>query len=226
MNNVIVTKQLCKVYNDKIKAVDDVNLNIKSGGFYAIKGQSGSGKTTLLNLIGLLDDISSGDILVDGKSVLRLNNIQKAQIRMKKFGFVFQSFFLNPKLKAYENVMLPMFINSQFKFSEMKPKAIELLKTLNLESRYDHFPKELSGGEQQRVAIARALANEPECIFADEPTGNLDGENEKVVLDILKGLSVSGKSVVVVSHNDVILKYADEVLYMTNGKLEGKANGN
>ena len=223
MEIIIETKHLYKIYNSKVTAVNNVNLLIEKGRFHAIMGHSGSGKTTLLNLLGLLDEPTSGEVLIDRKQSSKLNSVQKAEIRMKKFGFVFQSYYLNPRLKAYENIMLPMYINDKYEFKDMKPKAIELLKLLNLENRHNHFPKDLSGGEQQRVAIARALANDPECIFADEPTGNLDVENEKIVLDILKELVNMGKSVVAVSHNDIILNYADKVFYMNNGILEEKS---
>lgn len=220
MDRLITANKLKKIYNNKIIAVNNVDLHINKGFFYAIMGHSGSGKTTMLNLLGLLDNASSGEIIIEEKAITSLSAEQKAEIRMTKFGFVFQSYFLNPKLKAYENIMLPMYINNKYKFKDMKPKAFQILKSLNLDNRSNHFPKELSGGEQQRVAIARALANDPECIFADEPTGNLDVDNEKTVLGILKDLCKMGKTAVVASHNDIILDYADKVFNMSNGTLE------
>ena len=138
---------------------------------------------------------------------------------MKGIGFVFQNYLLDPNLKAFENVMLPMFINKDIKKENRKNLAIKLLEYVNLENRANHYPKELSGGELQRVAIARSLANNPKVIIADEPTGNLDEQNETIIFEILKKLSLSGRCVIVVSHNESILKYADEVLFMKNGKL-------
>lgn len=216
---IIRTNNLGKKYSDKVEAVKDVNLELEKGKFYAIMGHSGSGKTTLLQLLGLLDKMTSGELYIDDNNVAKLNEKQKSKIRMEKIGFVFQAFYLNPKLKAYENVMLPMYINNKISDSDIKLRAMELLKQLGLSERAKHFPKELSGGEQQRVAMARALANDPDCIFADEPTGNLDIENETIVFDNLKKLSQAGKCVLVVSHNEIVKKYADEIFYMDKGIL-------
>ena len=139
---------------------------------------------------------------------------------MKHIGFVFQDFYLDEHLKAYENVMLPMLINKEIKKEERKEKACKLLIDLGLRDRINHFPKEMSGGEQQRVAIARSLANDPKIILADEPTGNLDEENEKLVFETLKDLSKKGKCVIVVTHSEEIKKYADKILTINKGKLE------
>ena len=216
---IIRTNKLTKKYNEKIEAVKEVTLELEKGKFYTIMGHSGSGKTTLLQLLGLLDKMTFGELYIDDKNVASLNENQKSKIRMEKIGFVFQAFYLNAKLKAYENVMLPMYINKKFSDSDMKPRAMELLNQLGLSERAKHYPKELSGGEQQRVAMARALANDPDCIFADEPTGNLDVENETIVFDNLKKLSIEGKCVLVVSHNEIVKKYADEIFNMDNGIL-------
>jgi ABC-type lipoprotein export system ATPase subunit len=220
---IITANKLCKNYGN-IKAVDNVNINIEKGKFYAIMGHSGSGKTTLINLLGLLDKPSSGGIIVGSEDTSGLSVDEKAGIRMNRFGFIFQAFYLNPRLKAYENVMIPMYINPEYKNEDIVKRACGLLKELGLEERMNHFPKELSAGEQQRVSIARALANNPDCIIADEPTGNLDVENEKRVLDKLKGLSKNGKSIIVVSHNHIVEEFADEVYYMSKGQI--KENGN
>lgn len=221
MDSILKATELTKIYNEKVIAVNNVSMKIEKGKFYAIMGHSGSGKTTLLNLLGLLDSPTSGEVLIDGVSSANFSSDKKAEIRMKKIGFVFQSYFLNPKLKAYENVMLPMYINKSYKFEQMRQRALKLLADLNLGDRAEHYPRELSGGEQQRVAIARALANDPDYILADEPTGNLDIDNEKVVLDILKGLcEKEGKSVIVVSHNPVVENYADRTFHMGKGALE------
>lgn len=213
---------LTKIYekkNEKIIAVDNANYKFESGRLYAIMGHSGSGKSTLLNILGTLDKQTSGDYYIDGTNTGKLNEIELNHLRMKGIGFIFQNYLLDPNLKSYENVMLPMYINNEIKKENRKEFACKLLEYVNLNNRINHYPNELSGGEQQRVAIARALANNPKVIIADEPTGNLDEENEEIIFKILKKLAESGRCVIIVSHNDNILKYADNVLYMKNGKL-------
>lgn len=211
--------KIFKMRNEKIYALNNVNISIQKGKMYAIMGHSGSGKSTLIQILGLLDNLSSGDLYIDGENVQRLSANDKSDIRMRKIGFVFQSFYLNPKLKANENVMLPMYINPDIDKFQRKLRANELLKSFGLSDRLCHYPKELSGGEQQRIAIARALSNNPSYILADEPTGNLDIENEKIVFTMLRELANNGKGVLVVSHNEIIKEYADEILYMENGIL-------
>lgn len=217
--NKISLKDINKNYKNN-KILNNINIDIEGSKIYMILGKSGSGKSTLLNIIGLLDDPTSGDVIIDNKSVRNLNSNEKSEIRMKKLGFVFQSFYLNPKFKAYENVMIPMYINDSYKNEDLKNKAINLLGQFGLEKKYNYFPSELSGGEQQRVAIARALANDASIIVADEPTGNLDSENEEIVLKYFRKLSNNTKSIIMVTHNESILKYADKVLYLRNGNLE------
>lgn len=220
MQNLKVAIQLEHVSKNfkKLCAVNDVSAELFAGKMYAIMGPSGAGKSTLLNLMGTLDVPSSGTIRISGQDVVRLSEPQRAALRSQYLGFVFQAFLLNPKMKAYENVMLPMYLGKCSK-SEMKERAYSLLDELGLRERANHFPKELSGGEQQRVALARALANDPACILADEPTGNLDPDNEQAVFEYLKRLSEQGKCVVVVSHNARIREYADEVLQMNRGSV-------
>lgn len=220
MQNLKVAIQLERVSKNfkKLCAVNDVSAELFAGKMYAIMGPSGAGKSTLLNLMGTLDVPSSGTIRISGQDVVRLSEPQRAALRSQYLGFVFQAFLLNPKMKAYENVMLPMYLGKCSK-SEMKNRAYSLLDELGLRERANHFPKELSGGEQQRVALARALANDPACILADEPTGNLDPDNEQAVFEYLKRLSEQGKCVVVVSHNARIREYADEVLQMNRGSV-------
>lgn len=220
MQNLKVAIQLEHVSKNfkKLCAVNDVSAELFAGKMYAIMGPSGAGKSTLLNLMGTLDVPSSGTIRISGQDVVRLSEPQRAALRSQYLGFVFQAFLLNPKMKAYENVMLPMYLGKRSQ-SEMKKRAYSLLDELGLRERANHFPKELSGGEQQRVALARALANDPACILADEPTGNLDPDNEQAVFEYLKRLSEQGKCVVVVSHNARIREYADEVLQMNRGSV-------
>ncbi len=222
MEKSIVLKDCVREFNlknEKIIAIDHASLKIQSGKMYVIMGHSGSGKSTLIQILGLLDNLNSGEIYINEQKVSDCSEDEKAEIRMKEIGFVFQSFYLNPKLTAIENVMLPMYINKNILKNERQDKALMLLKKFGLENRINHYPKELSGGEQQRIAIARALANDPNFILADEPTGNLDVVNEEIVYKTLKELSNSGKAVVVVSHNESIKKYADKVFYMESGKL-------
>lgn len=226
MSKSIILKDGFKQFNlknERIVAIDNVNLEIQCGKMYVIMGHSGSGKSTLIQILGLLDNLSGGELHINGKNVSNCTEDEKAYIRMKEIGFVFQSFYLNPKLTAIENVMLPMYINKDIKPKERKERALELLKKFKLDNRMDHYPKELSGGEQQRIAIARALANNPTFILADEPTGNLDAKNEEIVYSALKDLANSGKSILVVSHNESIKKYADEIYYMEYGKMRKEA---
>lgn len=220
---IIKISDLVKKYKKKEKEIlvlNHINLSFEKGKIYNIIGHSGSGKTTLLNIIGTLLEFDSGKILIDGFDITSMNEKEKADVRNQKIGFVFQSYFLNDKLKAFENVMVPMYINVNIKKSNRKNLAIQLLKKVKLEDRINHYPKELSGGEQQRVAIARALANNPEIILADEPTGNLDKENEKLVLEIFKKLKEEGKCIIISSHSDYIKKYADVILEINDGKVE------
>ena len=222
MEKSIILKNGVKEFSlkdEKIIALNDVSVEFKTGKLYVIMGHSGSGKSTLIQILGLLDDLSSGNLYFNGQDVSNISEDEKADIRKKEIGFVFQSFYLNPKLTAIENVMLPMYINKEIERNNRRRRALKLLTNFGLENRVNHYPKELSGGEQQRIAIARALANDPSFILADEPTGNLDVNNEEIVYNTLRELANSGKAVLVVSHNESIKKYADKVLYMNLGKL-------
>ncbi len=219
----IELKNVSKIYNNKVTAMDNVSLKLSEGEFIAVMGQSGSGKSTLLQIAGLLDSCTSGEVIINGENVSKLDKNKLADVRMKFLGFVFQAFHLNSHLKVYENIMVPMLINSEFKNkAEMKQRAEELVAIVGLSHRIDHYPSELSGGEQQRVAIARALANNPNFILADEPTGNLDSKNELMIFEELKKLTESGKGVLVVSHNDAVIDFADRICIMKDGVLEEK----
>ena len=216
-------ENVCKVYktkNDEVKALDNVSYEFKPGKLYAIMGHSGSGKSTLISILGLIETLTSGRITINNKDISKLKDDELANLRMKYIGFVFQDFYLDEHLKAYENVLLPMLINKEIKKANRKEKALKLLTDLGLNERINHYPKELSGGECQRVAIARSLANDPEIILADETMGNLDEENEKLVFETLNDLAKKGKCVIVVTHSEEIKKYADEILKITKGKLE------
>lgn len=221
--NTIELRNVSKVYPNGVKAMDGVNLKVTEGEFIAVMGQSGSGKSTLLQVLGLLDKCSDGAVIINGQDVSQLSPNELADVRKKTLGFVFQSFHLNSHMKLYENIMLPLLINDEYKTkAQMKEKALELATLLGLSHRTDHYPGELSGGEQQRVAIARALANNPDFILADEPTGNLDSKNEAMIFSELKKLTALGKSVLVVCHNDAILDFADKVYIMKDGAITEK----
>lgn len=220
---IIIMNNIKKNYiknKKEINILNNLNIKFKKGKFYAIMGHSGSGKSTLVNIIGLLDSFDDGKYTINGNNVNNLSETNKADIKRKCIGFIFQEFLLDPYLKAYENVMLPLYSNSKINNKKRKMLALELLKQMELEDRAEHFPKELSGGEMQRVAIARSLANNPDIILADEPTGNLDIQNEKKVFDILKKLSQNGKCIVVVSHSNEVINYADHIYILKDGNLE------
>lgn len=218
----IELKNISKIFNKKgenIIALNKFNKTFKPGKFYAIMGSSGSGKSTLLNIIGLLDKPTSGLLYIDEISTLKLNESEKNDIRFKKIGYVFQDFFLSDNLNVYENIMLPLLINKSLNKQEKNKIVCELIKMVGLQNRKNHFTKELSGGERQRVSIARSLVNNPSIILADEPTGNLDLQNEKIIFTLLKKLSNLGKCVIIVSHSSEIVKYADEIIYIKKGCL-------
>jgi len=203
-----------------VKAVDKMNISIKEGDFVAIMGPSGSGKSTSMNLVGNLDVPTKGKIYLDDKDTSNFTESELAQLRGKKIGFIFQQFNLIPNLTAQENVMLPMIFQGVPE-SERKAKSKEILKLVKLENRINHYPSELSGGEQQRVAIARALANNPEIILADEPTGNLDSKTGEIVMKFLNELNEKGKTIVMVTHDkNLAIKHAKEIYWLKDGKVE------
>ena len=221
--NAIELKEISKIYNNSVVAVDNVSLTVNQGEYIAVMGQSGSGKSTLLQIAGLLDTCTSGQVIINGNDVSTLDKNALADVRMENLGFVFQAFHLNAHLKLYENVMVPMLINDKFtSMNDMKEQAMRLIDSVGLTNRKEHYPFELSGGEQQRVAIARALANDPDFILADEPTGNLDSKNELMVFEELKKLCYLDKGVLVVSHNDAVIDFADKIYTMKDGVLGEK----
>ena len=218
---ILKVKNLVKNYykdNEKIEAVNNISYNFEKGKFYAIMGPSGSGKSTFLHLIGTLDTYDEGSVFINNIDVSSLDDLQLSKIRKEEIGFVFQSFYLNNNMKAYENVIMPIMLD-KIPYKDKKEKGITILNSLGLEKRVNHYPSELSKGECQRVAIARALINNPNIILADEPTGNLDSKNERNIFELLKKLILEGKCVIVVSHNEEIKKYADVVLKIRDGKL-------
>jgi ABC-type lipoprotein export system ATPase subunit len=202
-----------------VPAVDGVSFRMPRGKMIAIKGPSGCGKTTLLNLIGALDRPTAGSIVVDGIKVSEIHGMSEAKYRLKKVGFVFQSYYLIPNLTALENVMLPMDLLGM-KRNGQEVKARQLLERVGIDASHQaRRPTRLSGGEQQRVAIARALANDPAVILADEPTGNLDSKTGKRIVGLLHSLTQEGRTVIVATHDAGIAARADMVLEMEDGKV-------
>lgn len=209
-----------KLGNENIKALDEVSLRIEDGAFVAIMGPSGSGKSTFLNLIGGLDCPNKGSVMVNGVDLHKLSDKKLAVYRNKTIGFVFQSFNLQSIYTALENVMLPLYF-SKSNNRERKERSQKVLKLVGLDGKMKNRPNQLSGGEQQRVAIARALVNEPSILLADEPTGNLDSKNGKIIVQLLKELNKSGNiTVVMVTHDEEIAKSADYVLKIRDGKMK------
>ncbi|EOH4769066.1 ABC transporter ATP-binding protein [Campylobacter coli] len=215
MKELIQIKNLSKKFG-KVKALDNINLNIYKGEWLAIMGPSGSGKSTLLNILSLMDDPSSGKYILDNEDLEQINEEQKITLRREKIGLIFQQFHLIPYLSALENVMLSQYYHSSV--DEEDAKAV--LEKVGLSHRLSHLPSQLSGGEQQRVCIARALINNPEILLADEPTGNLDEANEKIVLETLQKLKNEGKTIVLITHNPELAKFADRTLILQYGILK------
>jgi len=204
----------------KVSAVNDISFKVEDNAFVSIIGKSGSGKSTLLSLLGALDKPTSGSIVVDGTDIAQLKDHSLIKYRCNKIGFVFQSYNLIPNLTALENVMLPMEFAKSSRFNRKK-RATELLKEVGItEDKLPRKPGKLSGGEQQRVAIARALANSPKLILADEPTGNLDSENGKMIFDLLHKLSkTENTTIIVVTHDLTIAGKTDRSFKLSDGKL-------
>ncbi len=196
----------------------NVNLTVESGDFIAITGPSGAGKSTLLMIIGCLEQPDVGDVFLDDLNIVELSETERQNFRLQKIGFVFQSFYLLSSLTAIENVALPMKLLGKLSKGEIYTRAMELLRAVNLEDKAYRVASELSGGEQQRVAIARALANDPSLILADEPTGNLDTENAKAILEIFANINEQHKkTIIVVTHDSRVASYAKKIYYITDG---------
>ncbi len=218
--SVLKVRNISKEYPNTGKVLNDVNLDFESGKLYGIMGPSGSGKSTLLNIIGTLEQPSEGSVEILGNELSGCNENRLCELRAKHIGYVFQNFYLNPYLSATENVIVPMKVNKEIETKDRKTLAVSLLERFGLGERTESLKSQMSGGEQQRVAIARALANDPDIILADEPTGNLDEENEIVIFNTLKDLAKNGKTVIVVSHNEIVKEYADEMIYIVKGKIK------
>ena len=213
-------KHICKIYGTgetAVKALKDVSFSVPKGEYVAIVGESGSGKSTLLNMIGALDSPTSGKVLIDGKDIFSMNEGSLTIFRRRNIGFIFQAFNLIPELTVEQNMIFPVLLD--YKKPDMAHLE-ELLTVLNLRERRNHLPSQLSGGQQQRVAIGRALITRPSLILADEPTGNLDSQNSREVIALLKSASKKyEQTILMITHNRAIAQSADRVLHVSDGQL-------
>lgn len=222
MKTILETKQLCKFYGEeanRIKAVDQISINIRQGEFVSIVGKSGSGKSTLLHLIGGLDRPTSGEVLIGGKSLFAMKEEELAIFRRRKIGFVFQAYNLVSALNVWENIVLPIGLDRSKVDREF---VMDIIKTLGIENKRSSYGSQLSGGEQQRVAIARALASKPDIILADEPTGNLDSKTGDEVAALLKmSAEKYGQTLIVVTHDEELAQMAGRRIVIEDGKVVG-----
>ena len=222
MGALIHIENMKKIYNpgeNEVRALDGIDLDIEKGDLVAIVGHSGSGKSTLINMLGCLDTPTSGKYVLDGQDVASMTDNQLADVRNKEIGFIFQGFNLISNLDAVGNVELPLVYRGVSK-NERKQLAMEALKSVGLEDRMKHKPNEMSGGQQQRVAVARAVAAKPPIILADEPTGNLDTKSTQEIMEILKELHRSGRTVIIITHDEEIASQAHRVIRILDGRIE------
>ncbi|MCA0234000.1 MAG: ABC transporter ATP-binding protein [Bacteroidetes bacterium] len=219
---IIETSHIAKRYimgTEIIDALKDVTISVSKGEYVAFMGPSGSGKSTLMNIIGCLDSPTSGKYILNSKDVSDMTENELAEVRNKEIGFVFQTFNLLPRMTSLENVALPL-IYAGYTKSERTERAMAALKSVGLEQRAGHRPNELSGGQRQRVAVARALVNDPSILLADEPTGNLDTRTSYEIMDLFDQLHSKGNTIVVVTHEDDIAKYAHRIIRLRDGLVE------
>ena len=220
MSIILETNQLCKFYGtneNQVKAVNNVNIQIKRGEFVAIIGKSGSGKSTLLHMLGGLDTPTKGNVVLSGKDMYQMNEDKLAVFRRRKIGFIFQAFNLVSSINVWENIVLPLGLDGR-KVDEAYVN--DIISTLGIENRIHNLPNTLSGGQQQRVAIARALVARPEILFADEPTGNLDSKTSDEVIALLKMTAKKyGQTIVMITHDDEIAQVANRILIIEDGKV-------
>jgi putative ABC transport system ATP-binding protein len=221
MASLIRTQNLCKTYENegvKTEALCGVNFEVEKGEFLSIMGPSGSGKSTLMQILGMLDRPSGGKYFFEGKDVTTFDDDTLAGIRNKKIGFVFQAFNLLPRTSVYENVELPLLYDQKPDKSN-REKVMVALKAVGMEHREKYLSNQLSGGEKQRVAIARALVNDPDLVFADEPTGNLDSKTGRQVMKILQRLNNEGHTIILVTHETYTAEHAKRILYLKDGHI-------
>ena len=219
---IVQLKEARKVYQmgmQEVNALAGVTISFKKGSFWAIMGPSGSGKSTMMNILGCLDRLTSGQYYIEGQDVSQLDDDSLSELRLKHLGFIFQSFNLIPQLSVQRNIELPLYYLG-WDAEESANRARELADEVGLGDRLDHRPTELSGGQMQRVAIARALANNPQVIFADEPTGNLDSITGEQIMEVLANFNRQGKTIIMVTHEQNIAAYADSRLHMIDGVVD------
>lgn len=217
---MIKITNLEKVYRtDEVEtiALNKLSMEIKAGEFVAVMGPSGCGKSTLLNILGLLDDPDAGSFIFNGQEIAGFNERQRADLRKRNIGFVFQSFNLIDELTVFENVELPL-IYTGVKAADRKAKVEEVLEKVQIMHRRNHYPQQLSGGQQQRVAVARAVVNNPKLILADEPTGNLDSSNGNEVMELLTNLNEQGTTIIMVTHSEHDARYSHRIIRMLDGQ--------
>lgn len=212
--NILTSTEISKIYGD-LKALDKINLTVEEGEWLSIMGPSGSGKTTLMNIIGCMDKPSLGKIDLAGQDISKLSSKELTIVRRDMIGLVFQQFHLVNYLTALENVMMAQYYHSL----PDEKEALEALESVGLKERAKHLPNQLSGGEQQRVCIARALINHPKLLLADEPTGNLDEKNEKLVMEIFEKLHNAGSTIIVVTHDPEVADQAERMVVLEHGKI-------
>lgn len=220
LNNLIELRNIQKYYDigdDKLHVLKSVNLEIKQGDFVIIMGKSGGGKSTLLNVLGLLDGFDEGEYIFNGKNVTHLTEVERSHFRNQNIGFIFQQFHLISTLTIGQNIELPLQYANRLGKKERLERVNQQLKMVGLLDKINQYPHELSGGQQQRISISRALINEPQLIFADEPTGALDSNTSNEIMTILNNLNQAGKTIVMVTHDPDLVKYASKVIYLRDG---------
>ena len=229
MEPIIEVKDVTKIYkvgNEKILALDNVNLTINKGEFCCLLGTSGSGKSTLLNVMAGIEKLTSGEVIMRGRKINKMSERELSIFRQKYLGFIFQSYNLIPALTAFENVELPLI------FKEIEPKkrkkiVKEIITAVGIAGRAKHKPSQMSGGQQQRVGIARAFASSPEIVFADEPTGNLDSKTTMEIMELIKNISKKyNQTVVMVTHDSRIAEFADKIIHIHDGRIANIENKN
>ncbi len=223
---MIQIKNLSKVFRTEeveTTALNEVSITINQGEFVTIMGASGSGKSTLLNIVGLLDNASSGNYQLLNQEIIGLKEQEKSKVRKQNIGFIFQNFNLIDELSVYDNIELPLIYNN-VPSSERKKKVEIIAERLGISHRLKHYPQQLSGGQQQRVAVARALINDPKIILADEPTGNLDSKNGNEVMELLTDLHAQGSTILMVTHSDYDASFSQRTIFMKDGMIVSEKN--
>ncbi len=217
--NIIVRNLKKNIYfgNRKYEVIKDATMEFESGKIVSIVGESGSGKSTLLNILSLLDDADEGEYMWDDVNLTKADDVIKNEYLANKIGIVFQQYNLIDNMTCFDNVKMPLYLNKNVARSERSNRVNDILMSMGIYDRKEHYPNTLSGGEQQRAAIARALINEPDVIFADEPTGNVDTSNERQILEIFRTIANKGKIVVIVTHSEKVMEYSDKVYRIVDG---------